>query len=598
MSYIPTNIAGFGKSSFRSYELMLPDGGVILDGTKASGDLSKCSYMKNVVPSADGLKSVYARQEAENSIITSGTFHSGTTRMYREKHVFHLGNKIYSVDCDGTASVLYDGVPDKKSMLCEFSSKLYLYCDGQVFCIDKDFNCTEQEVHAPLMYKVSYPGLVTAMNKEDGAVFNLIAPRIAVEFESRDETVYKLPAKCDTTKKAVVYSGDEEVDQSLFSLSEGHITFKRMFSNTVLKVVYCIDTSSEKSEYDSIFEGCTSCISYGGNEIGGTRIFVSGNSERPGEYCKSKLLDPLYFPADSVERFGDGCDNVTGFLRVGSLLMIFTESSVFKMSYSLEKDGGFFSVKLINDTIGCDVPQSIALIDNMAVFANSKRGVFTVYSVDESDENTVKAVSGNINSTEKNGLFAMEAGELKKAVCADFDGKYMLFAGDRQYVLDYSRCAFTSSGDYSKGQGRLIWYILEGGRADGVFCFGSSLIMLCGNEGKLYLSKKGHNLNSEKNGILPWEFITAKTDFSLPMKKKYASSVTLDAVLIGKGTLTVTLYGDDNVLCKRQIYFTDSTHIRKEIMTAQVPFYSFSVGVSSQDGGIELKGIQVKVKTV
>ena len=102
---------------------------------------------------------------------------------------------------------------------------------------------------------------------------------------------------------------------------------------------------------------------------------------------------------------------------MGGELVIFKESSLFKVGYSFDGENVFYPVRECHSTIGCDMPGSVQLIDNRLVFAHSKSGVHMLVSTDNETEEAVKPLSANIGA-----LLLAEDG--LKAACSVDSGRY------------------------------------------------------------------------------------------------------------------------------------------------------------------------------
>ncbi len=595
MGYIPTNIVP-RRDTDKLFVLDVPDMGICFDSRMENVE-RRCEDGFNTISETGCVKSRPSFVTAASLPEDAGTYHTRCERAYMGSIIMHFGTSLFRFDADsGEVTLLYTGIDDCGSMMCQFSSKLYIYCNSRVFAVDKDFNCTELLPYAPHMFSVSPTGIVTKEKAEDGAIFNLIAPRITVTFEHRDGKTYPFPIPCDTSKGIVVKREGEVVSQSKYTFSEKSLKDSEFGNTQPLTVEYYFKTDSGEVEYSNLFSGCTKCISYGGNDIGGTRIFASGNPDRKGEYCKSKLLDPLYFPMDEVETIGDGCDDVIAFLKVYGYLMIFTTRSVYRMSYTLKDDGGFFSIKHINDTAGCDMPSSVCLCDNRAVFASTREGVFTVDHEDVSGVQNIKPVSGNINGRvgTKQGLLSLPTQQLKEAKAASFSEKYYLYAGGYIYVWDFGRCSYYDSGSYDKSQGRLIWHIWQTEDLLDIFEAQGRLFALSGDG----ITLKKLDEEDEKAFCTQSSFTFKDTDLGTPFSQKYVTALTCSIYCQKQSNLTLTLYGDGEKYHTCTLLPTSDKRVNFEIALPFKALYRLGVQISCDGGGFELYGAAIKVKYV
>lgn len=587
MGFIPTTFTPMGDGGIKHANLPVPAGGANFRSDWKSTDASKCVSMKNMVPCDTGIRSRGSFEQMLNEL-EEGTFHSMTSRTYCEKHFIHFGNKLYSISHDSSQwQLVYEGVPDKSSMFCEFASKLYLYSDTYVYSIDRDFNCVEEFPKVPLV--------VTGVDPEHGNLgtmvqdywVNLIAPVIAVEYRAFSGWQITLPYKRDTTRKIRAFSGDEEIGVSIDRCTDYQVYFDKLQEYAVIRLEYYL-AQPEDIKYDSFFSGCTCCVAYGGSDAGGTRVFAGGNSERTGEYCKSELIDPLCFKMSSIEKLGDGSDGITGFIKMYDNLLILTDRSVYRMNYKLTDSGGFFNVCQINSQIGCDMPHSVQLIANRAVFANSRLGVHMVYYADETGEMNVVPVSGNINTGE-GGLLCNSRESLKNAQSLDYDSKYFLCVGSKVYVWDYGMCGFIRSGSYENSQGRLVWFLWDEIDSDILFSM---------EEGLYSLKKDGGivgRYNAEKSSNQCF-FVTEQYDFGNAMKKKSVTHIKLD-LKMSKGTeIVLTLYSDAKPYYSQSIYCGKDSSECLDIKLPEMPLYRFSYGLGTTGGFFQLSSASASLK--
>ncbi len=144
---------------------------------------------------------------------------------------------------------------------------------------------------------------------------------------------------------------------------------------------------------------------YGGDRsttAGGTRLFLGGGNH----VVWSAPADPLYFPATAYATLGDPDESLTAFGKQGELLVLFKEHSLYAVEYVRngtvtvdEVQSGavtditataVFPITPIHAEIGCDLPQTAALLGNRLVWA-CKNG--TVYTLGTSGQLTQRAVT-------------------------------------------------------------------------------------------------------------------------------------------------------------------------------------------------------------
>lgn len=226
------------------------------------------------------------------------------------------------------------------------------------------------------------------------------------------------------------------------------------------------------SESDTIFNMRFS-TDFGGSDgiyANGTRVFLSGNSDKPAFVQWSDLNRPLYFSENCNAYVGNTADAVTGFAKQGENLIVFKKNSVYCSEYvqgsSYTADdvlngnvidvttlSAVFPFYCINDSIGCDLPNTVVLCLNRLIWASTTGKVYTLVFTSNTNQKNIYPVSRNIEpeiiKTDMSGAFALE-----------WQGHYMLFCKDKEkshisevFLLDYNRNAFRYVSSYSKSTG-------------------------------------------------------------------------------------------------------------------------------------------------
>ncbi len=320
--------------------------------------------------------------------------------------------------------------------------------------------------------------------------------------------IYALPAKAalgstirvkHTTKNGTVaehsvvvgegnYSDEtkEAADGLIIRYMDGHICFYKGVSlKTVSSVEYLKDNIEIIATYDNSEEkkrilGCNISCRYGGSAAGivsGTRLFLSGNTDCPGEIFYGGLSNPLYYSLSCCQTVGDSAEAVTTFGKQGNKLIIFKSNEVYSASYyqdttitaddvisgrvqDLSAAMVYFPVMMVNSGIGCDCPKSVALCGNELVWANSNGKVYTLSGTDEYSTENVYELSRMIDQR----LSLCDHSELKAAVAVAYDNMYILAVSNRMFVLNYGSTAFYNVSAYSdkeKAQRNLNWFYWE-----------------------------------------------------------------------------------------------------------------------------------------
>lgn len=236
---------------------------------------------------------------------------------------------------------------------------------------------------------------------------------------------------------------------------------------------------ARQKESSNIIENMTFSTFYGGSASGlnsGTRLFVSGNAERPNLVHWSALNNPLYFPENNYTYVGRDSKKVTAFGTQGELLVIFKDSEIYCTQYTqsdvtaddvmngsvldIEAAVAKFCMVQIHSEMGCDCPDTLRLCNNRLVWLNSDGRVYGLFTAGQYNERNVRALSDAIHVE----LAGQEKKLLLAASAAELESNYLLMVGSTVYVMDYSSYGFSYYSSYSsdeKAQKAITWYIWD-----------------------------------------------------------------------------------------------------------------------------------------
>ena len=543
MAYIPYTYAPTAEGKRKKVRYTLPTGGVKLCNNDAAVEAGKCANISNMDIIHDRISSSRTATNLSVKSYYNGNFNGLCKQPFGGKVFFHIGARLYSHDpLNSESTLISNTLPDKKSLICHFLSKLYIYCDTHVYSLDSEFNFKEedQDIFAPLIYDSIYASSGASAKKTD-APFNLAAPRITVIFKTSTTKNFTLPQLLDTGRKVEIYKDDVLVDAEDYELREDKIIMNDVTTTSnsrSIKVVYFLLKPEEAGFYDFV-GGCSLATAFGGNAGGGTRLFFTGNSEKKGYYYKSELQNPLHIREDEYEIIGDGCENVTALKKMYGDLVIFTDNSVFRMSYNFSSDNTYFSVKELSCEVGCDCPDSVQLIDNRVVFMNSKKGVFIMDSTEDTGEQNIKPISGNILRGEGFGLLENTQENLISACSCDYDRKYMLFVGNKAYIWDYDVTPFRESASYGAAQGRLCWYIYDGVAGGRCVNVDGNLVGF-GLSDRVYLYTYAGGAQKSTRSVLD----SGMSECFYPLVRKHVTGMSIKLKRDEGCEINLSLYGD------------------------------------------------------
>ena len=235
--------------------------------------------------------------------------------------------------------------------------------------------------------------------------------------------------------------------------------------------------TTEGSE-DTIF-GMTFCVWYGGGGglASGTRLFISGNPDKPGLVHWSDVNKPLYFPENNYAYVGNPGLPITGFGKQGEKLVIFKEHEIYYTTYNagtvttdavmngevvdIAANAAVFPIVQLHPSIGCDCPDTLQLCDNRLIWATSEGNAYCLSTTNALTETTVHLLSRNVERwLTDEGL----TGYWPTAYAFDFAGHYILSVGKQWFALNYADSQFLYQAAYTGGKkdgDRLKWFRWE-----------------------------------------------------------------------------------------------------------------------------------------
>jgi len=519
-------------------------GGVCFGSDSLQND-GKIPYMYNMINDSGVLRTRDALTTLYNGKKIEGEFYGSYQKEFSGHVIIHVGKYLVAVAYgEEEPTVLCDSMPLHKSLMTCFCGKLYIYCNTYVFSVDMELKFKEERPE-PLHFELITSSSIVKKTYN----FNLLAPIVSITFgvNSADNGELTLPLLRDTTRPLWILHNGVELEKSKYTITKEGSTVKLNVGSvnaiiTELKFVYYLANPSDIG-FENIFDRLSVIESYGGETLSGTRIYASGDANNAGKIYISELMNPLNFPNESCETIGGDIDNITGFIRQYGKMLVFTKNNVMRMSYSFGNGIPVYTIKEISNQLGCDMPGSIQLIDNRVVFANSTKGVFIIDATEDFGEQNIKPISENINGRDELAFSECTPEDKAKAVSIDYDRKYILAIGDRMYVWDYGNVPFYDSGNYSKAQKRLEWYVNTGIRARFLLECGGKLMCTYENEG----ISVGVFENTGKDFGIPvhWCYQSEKLAFGYSTLFKTPEKLVLGVKNAFSGRMKISV-GDEN----------------------------------------------------
>lgn len=428
----------------------------------------------------------------ETSLGTGGI--NGVYANYKGKTIIAHGTKLYTQTGNNQPVEIHSGLANNKAFFFVYNGTLYLLNGANYIQYD---GTTVKNV-VPYVPKVSINRKPDGSESTVNESWNMIGNGFCDQFNGDGtSTVYKLSfTGLDATPVTVNLPGLTEGSGFTVDRVNGTVTFSAAPASGLNNVqITAYKTFAGKAS--SILK-CTKAIEFS------SRMFLTGNDDLPNFYFASgitELLDSSYFP--EKYRYGvRGADKkITGFAVHYGKMIVFKEDMTATVEASTGLDNAAsFPITYLNNEVGCDIPDSIQLVNNNVVFANTYGGVHIILSTLIPGEKNIVPVSDNINgSYERPGLLQEDLTFLKAATSYDLGNKYYLCVKDHCYVWDY-KISFET-----KSPKKLTWYYYTNIKARCWFAVDNTLCY-------------GHS----ENGLLV-KFINASNDFGNPIQGLWKS---------------------------------------------------------------------------
>lgn len=367
------------------------------------------------------------------------------------------------------------------------------------------------EVYIPHVLINGYPRAdadAAASSGYAGEGYNLLTPKFRCTFTSDGKGVYyDLPVKeLDDAEVTISYTSREgtleytiptgatesneaggyyfrlarEAGQ-LYSADAGNKPYSVALPDEGLKENVVITAAKTVEGSEQTILDMTFCTWFGGGGglSSGTRLFVSGNPDKPGLVHWSDVNKPLYFPENNYAYVGNAGLPVTAFGKQGEKLILFKENEIYYTTYNagtvdaqsvingeivdMTANAAAFPIVQLHPSIGCDCPHTIQLCDNRLIWATSAGNVYCLSTANALSETTVHLLSRNV----ERWLSGLDDSDLQSSAFAfDHAGYYVLMCGGQAFCLNYADSQFLYQVAYSGGKkdgDKLKWYVWEYG---------------------------------------------------------------------------------------------------------------------------------------
>lgn len=371
------------------------------------------------------------------------------SRLFRGHLIAHIGKGLYSAEpASGVPALLIDGLPEIRGSFFEYGEDLYYKTRGAYIRIrsgEGGLSAGAVEGYVPVTV------INTDPNTGAGDLYqpeNRLSAAKTVWYNAKTGvTAYHLPVKEVDSVDQVEIDG-QILDKSAYTadLAAGTVRFSQAPAvkdppeNNTVRIRY---SKANPEAMKSVMD-CVYAQTYGGT--GALCVVMAGSLAQPNAYFwngNNIAMDAGYFPMPQYQLAGDADGAVTGFGRQQSYLVVFKENAVGRASVSTQDIDDRLYIDLpyvpINSQTGCDLPWSIALVENNLVWANTQKGVHMLRDSSAAYENNVVCLSQKINGSQTvNGLLkdVRLAGGALCCACDD-DSRYWLSANGHVWVWDY-----------------------------------------------------------------------------------------------------------------------------------------------------------------
>ena len=375
-----------------------------------------------------------------------GTGWAMADRPFHGHLVFHAGTKLYAWDTESrTVSTLKTGLPQNAGSFFIYNESLYYKNRGAYVAVSADANgaLTADNVapYTPVTLINASPstGAGDLYQPE-----NRLSAAKTVWYNADGSTLYRLPVHPVDSVTAVEADGRTLSDEDYtVDLTLGTVSFVRAplaMNGAVNNTVRIAYTKANPEAYSSVMD-CSCAAVCGGT--GALCVVLGGSEAQPNAYFWNGshiAMDPGYFPMLQYQLAGDSSDPITGFGKQQSYLIVFKANSLGRTAPALTEIDGRATLEMpyvpINSELGCDLPQTIRMVENNLVWAHSRHGVLRLTDSSAAYENNVRCISRKVNG---GGAVRALLEDLSQGrACACDDGRrYLLAADGRAWVWDY-----------------------------------------------------------------------------------------------------------------------------------------------------------------
>lgn len=357
---------------------------------------------------------------------------NGLYANYKGYTIIAHGTKLYKQSSSDNPTAIYSSLANSKAFFFVYNSMLYIVNGSQFLKYD---GTTVSNVTAYIP-TVSLNRKPDASQSTVNESWNLLGRGFKDSFNGDGTTkVFKLSFTSLDADTVVCNVGGAEGSGFTVDRTAGTVTFTTApIAGTNNVIITAYKTFSDNPPQ---ILNCTKAYeAYG-------RMFFYSNSNFKNCYWVMGISDSndcSYFPTKYKYQLTKTDKELTVFVNHFGLLIGLTEDLTFKIEESTFDNQASFPVKYLNTSIGCDMPNTMQLINNNPVWCNSYGGAYLLQSTLIEGEKDIKPLSSNINGTpERPGLLQESKTDLYNATSVDFGNKYYVCVKNKCYVWDYQQ---------------------------------------------------------------------------------------------------------------------------------------------------------------
>jgi len=353
----------------------------------------------------------------------------------------HAGNALYRYIEGEAPELVAEGLADEKSTGFVHAGRLFLL-DGSRYSV-----VLEQEnglALLPVSDIAFVPTTSIAMSPTGGGTafeaVNLLTPWRKNSFAGTEsDRVFQLDtADLDDAPVTAVVNGVQMAEGAGFTVDRkaGKVTFAAApgvsaggagVDNVVITFAKTVPGYLER------INRCRCFAFFGFNNDG--RVFLSGNPDFKNTDWRSGLDDPTYFPDLGYTKIGADTSAILGYLKQKDALVVVKEENdqdaeIFLRTAALSEDGTpIFPVRQGSKGVGAVSRFCFASLRDDPLFL-SESGVYAIASDGVTEQRALQKRSSRVDAklcAEKN---------LSDAICAVWNGYYLLCVNNRCYVAD------------------------------------------------------------------------------------------------------------------------------------------------------------------